>query len=89
MVAPISGALEDQMFDAQLAQADREIERRLHHDDFVKRKPEYLDLERVRQWEAMRATLNSAEQTALNVAHDKAEPRRFTGERVTAMGALA
>jgi hypothetical protein len=56
--------------DREQARLDREFERRLHHDEFVKRKPEYLDLERQRVLEAMAKALNDAEQKALNRRFD-------------------
>jgi hypothetical protein len=51
--------------DRDLAQCDREIERRQHHDDFVKAHPELLTAD-VR---AMDKALNEAERKALTVDH--------------------
>lgn len=67
--------------DRELASQDRAIERRVHHDEFIKRKPEYLDLERQRVCEQMDATLREADRKALE--------RRFESPQITAMGELA
>lgn len=58
-------------------QRDRAIERRQHHDEFVKRKPDLLDAE----WDAMRATLIEAERKAMD--------RRFDAAPITGFGGIS
>ena len=62
--------------DHHQAAVDRAIERRQHHDEFVKAHPELLTAD-VR---AMDKALNEAERKALT--------RRFTGEPLTGFGEL-
>lgn len=62
--------------DYHQAALDRAIERRQHHDEFVKAHPEFLAAD----VKAMDKALSEAERKALE--------RRFDSPRITAMGAL-
>jgi hypothetical protein len=64
---------------AELDQQDRAAERRIHAEEFIRRKP-YLHAEYERQWESMRDTLNDAQRKHLTRQY-LAEP-----EPITAMG---